>query len=206
MIDRNDMLELTRRMTPARSCFTRVAGAYMDRDGFIDGTFNVNFLNLKGSEKEKNLNLAKTIPFSRTNKQLVEYEIPKSARSQNSVSQVLNALKDCGLKNDAMLEVLYEKIGETYQAADDYCIFIFHGRYDVPVKGADKESQWESEETYEFLICTISPMAGTYEPGKPECGFLYPAFSNRSSYANHLNFYNIDPEEPHMELLHLITG
>ena len=43
-IDREDMLELTRRMTIARNCFNRVAGAYMDEEGFIDGSFNTHFL------------------------------------------------------------------------------------------------------------------------------------------------------------------
>ena len=45
-IDREDMLELTRRMTIARNCFNRVAGAYMDEEGFIDGSFNTHFLKL----------------------------------------------------------------------------------------------------------------------------------------------------------------
>lgn len=54
-INRDDMLELTRRMTIARTSMTRIAGSYMDADGFIDGTFNTNFLKLKNSEKEKNL-------------------------------------------------------------------------------------------------------------------------------------------------------
>lgn len=36
MINRNDMLELTRRMTLSRNCFMRAAGAYIDEDGFID--------------------------------------------------------------------------------------------------------------------------------------------------------------------------
>ena len=58
-IDREDMLELTRRMTVSRNCFSRIAGAYMDEEGFIDGTFNTHFLKLSGSEKEKNLNIAK---------------------------------------------------------------------------------------------------------------------------------------------------
>ena len=37
MINRDDMLELTRRMTVKRNCFDRIAGAYMDEEGFIDG-------------------------------------------------------------------------------------------------------------------------------------------------------------------------
>ena len=49
-INRDDMLELTRRMTIARTSMTRIAGSYMDADGFIDGTFNTNFLKLKNSK------------------------------------------------------------------------------------------------------------------------------------------------------------
>ena len=37
-IDREDMLALTRRMTVKRSSITRIAGAYIDPDGFVDGT------------------------------------------------------------------------------------------------------------------------------------------------------------------------
>ena len=44
MINREDMLELTRRMTPARTSFTRIAGCYVDADGDFDGSFNINFL------------------------------------------------------------------------------------------------------------------------------------------------------------------
>ena len=38
MINREDMLALTRRMTVKRTSITRIAGGYMDIDGFIDGT------------------------------------------------------------------------------------------------------------------------------------------------------------------------
>ena len=40
MLDREDMLELSRRMTPARTCFNRIAGSYRDEEGFDDGSFN----------------------------------------------------------------------------------------------------------------------------------------------------------------------
>lgn len=32
-INREDMMELTRRMTLSRNCFSRLAGAYMDEEG-----------------------------------------------------------------------------------------------------------------------------------------------------------------------------
>ena len=52
-IDREDMLALTRRMTVKRSSITRIAGAYIDPDGFVDGTFNTRFLKLSGSDQAK---------------------------------------------------------------------------------------------------------------------------------------------------------
>ena len=66
-INREDMLLLTRRMTPKRTSITRIAGCYVDRDGFIDGTFNTDFLKLSPKDKEKNLAIAKAIPFAKTN-------------------------------------------------------------------------------------------------------------------------------------------
>lgn len=35
-------------------------------------------------------------------------------------------------------------------------------------------------------------MTGEYEPGKPECGFLFPAFTDRSGDQNHINIFQAD--------------
>ena len=43
----------------------------MDRDGEFDGSFNTNFLKLSGSDKARNLKLAKAVPFSDTNQNLI---------------------------------------------------------------------------------------------------------------------------------------
>lgn len=205
MINREDMLELTRRMTVSRTSFTRIAGAYMDRDGEIDGSFNTNFLNLSAAEKEKNLAIAKTIPFSKTNEQLREYEFSDSAAARG-MRQLLTGMKECGLKNDALMYNFYEIVAEHYKTDAEYAIFVFHDRYDVPVKAADKERMGESEEVYEYLICAISPLVGEYEPGTPECGFLFPAFSERSCDDGHVAIFNRDVLRPHTELAKEILG
>ncbi len=115
MIQREDMLELTRRMTPKRTSFTRIAGAYMDKDGEIDGSFNTNFLKLSASEKEKNLAVAKTIPFSETNEQLKEYRFPAENEKSKEIWRLLTAVKSCGLKNDALMDAFYElEIGRAH--------------------------------------------------------------------------------------------
>lgn len=196
-INRDDMLELTRRMTVKRNCFDRIAGGYLDEDGFIDGSFNRHFLKLSHKEQEENLLIAKAIPFAETNVKLKEYQFHKEQEKPGSIWQLLMGLKECELKNDAMLESFYEFFGEKYQSNHSYAIYFFHGNYDVPLKGSDKESQWESEEVYQFLICAVCPVNKDYEPGEPECGFIFPAFSDRSADIHAIDIFDASEEQLH---------
>lgn len=201
MIDRKDMLELTRRMTLTRTCFKRIAGAYMDPSGEIDDTFNVNFLNLKSSDKQIHLDIAKTIPFSKTNEQLVEHSFPKGCRKPGSFWQMLHLIQSCGLKNDVLMETFYEEVGKHYRAVSPYGIMVYHGTYDVPMKSTAGEYQYESEEVYDFIICAVSSVSGDYEVGKPDFGFLFPAFSYRSADRGAVDVYNRNPDDPQEALL-----
>ncbi len=189
IIEREDMLELTRRMTLSRNCFCRIAGAYFDEEGNVDGTFNRFFKQLKANEQRKNLEIAKAIPFAETNVKLREYVFEDADRKQNSIWQMLMALRDCELKNDALLDVFYEIIGERYRPGVPFAYYVFHGRYDVPVKGNDQMRQWESEEVYSFLIGAFCRIDQDYEPQNPERGFLFPAFKNRSTDCGRIEIF-----------------
>ena len=105
MIDRNDMLELTRRMTPARTCFDRIAGAYINDLGEVEGSFNIHFGKLSVKEKTRNLNIAKTVPFARTNVQLKEYTFPDTTKGRDTMYRLLSVIRQCGLKNDEVLDI-----------------------------------------------------------------------------------------------------
>ena len=189
-INREDMLELTRRMTLKRNCFSRIAGAYLDEEGFVDGTFNTHFQKLPAKEQQRNLEIAKVVPFSDTHVELKEYIFREKDRRPGSMWQMLMALKECGLKNDGLLDVIYELFGEKYQAEGEYAVYFFYGSYDVPLKASDKESLGESEEVYQFLVCTICPVSGDYEPGKTECGFLFQAFRDRSGDVHRIDIFH----------------
>ncbi|HOO29148.1 MAG TPA: DUF4317 family protein [Lachnospiraceae bacterium] len=204
MISREDMLELTRRMTIDRTSFTRIAGSYLDKDGLTDGTFNTNFLKLKASERQKKLLVAKTIPFSNTNENLKDYHFSKDKIGNGSIWQLLQAMRLSGLKDDVLLDTFYELIAEKYQTTKDYTIIVFHDRYDVPMKAADKERLGESEEVFEYIICAVCPLTGEYEPGEPEFGFLFPLFTDRSADIHAIGLYNKNKEFPHRELEELL--
>lgn len=206
MINREDMLELTRRMTPSRTCFDRIAGAYINDMGEVEDSFNVHFGKLSGSDKARNLALAKVIPFSKTNEQLKEYTFSEKAKGKDSMWRLLEAIRQCGLKNDALMEILYEQIADAYPVEHEFAIYVFHGVYDVPVKAKDKESLWESEEVYDFIICTVSPMYEEYRPEDPVFGFLYPAFSDRSADKEKIDIYHMNPEELEEGLLYKLLS
>ena len=205
-IDREDMLALTRRMTVKRTSITRIAGAYMDPDGFIDGTFNTRFLKLSDPDKAKNLEIAKTIPFAETNRNLRRYVIPEVSRGRESIYQLLMGARTSGLENDALLDIFYEMLAERYRAEQEYGVFLFHDRYDIPAKAADHVRLGESEQMFEYLICAVCPVTGDYEPGEPECGFLFPAYAQGGALINCIDIYQADEKRPHGELEELLLG
>lgn len=206
MINREDMLELTRRMTLSRNCFYRAAGAYMDPEGYIDNSFNVNFRNMGTHDKQLNLELAKTIPFSKTNQQLRSFEFPKGDLAYDSIHRLLMALSQYGLKDDLLVQTLCEQLAEGIHIPQEYGIFVYHGLYDVPVKGSDKEEQGDSEEVFRFIICAVARVDKDYNAAKPELGFLFPAFENRSSDPSRIDIYSLDPEHPDMSFVNKIIG
>lgn len=207
MIDREDMLELTRRMTLSRNCFSRIAGAYMDREGYEDGTFNIHFLKLAPAERKKNLEIAKVIPFASANEQLKEYRFPEGqAEKKESLFQLLCGIRDSHLKDDALLDIFYELVGENYKSDADYAVYLYSGTYDIPVKASDKQWLDGSEEVYDFIICAIAPLVGEYEPGTPEFGFLFPAFADRSADCGKIDIYHRNPAEMQREMLGLLLG
>ena len=193
MINREDMLELTRRMTPARTSVSRIAGAYFDEEGYVDGTFNTHFLKLSPSERAGNLNLAKLVLLAKTNEELRDYRISSAQRKPGSIWQLLDGIKEAELKNDAFLDIFYELLGDRFRLVHPWYCFVFYGQYDIPVKGSDKEWMEGSEEVYPYLLCMMGSLAGEYEPGKPEYGFLYPSFRDRTTNEAYINIFEKEP-------------
>lgn len=111
-----------------------------------------------------------------------------------------------GLENDALLDIFYEMLAERYRADQEYGVFLFHDRYDIPAKAADHVRLGESEQMFEYLICAVCPVTGDYEPGEPECGFLFPAYAQGGALLNCIDIYQADEKRPHGELEELLLG
>ncbi len=141
----------------------------MEQDGEIDESFNVNFLNLSAAEKEKNLAIAKAVPFAATNVNLRSYAFGDGAE-QRKMRQLLYGMRECGLKNDALLYTFYELVGAGTVAGSRMRFWSFTTAM-MCGKGIGQGAARESEEVYEYLIGAVAPLVGEYEPGRRSAGF-----------------------------------
>lgn len=224
-MDKKGILELKRRMTKDGCTFTRMSGCYVDGNKNKVVTLNETFLNLEDEEFYKYLEIAKKTLSGTINNNLMEHEFPLAEEQPGGHQQCLMGIKSSQLKNEEMLDSFYDMVIENYEHTGNFLILLFHDVYDVMTKTTDNNKLDESEEIYEYIICSICPVAlskpglgyrkednriGTVDRdwivGMPESGFLFPAFNDRSTDIHSVLFYAKDAKEPHKELVSNILG
>ena len=224
-MNKKEILELKRRMTKTNCTFTRMCGCYVNAEKEIVLTFNENFLNLSEDELHKYLEIAtKTLSGTRGNN-LLELTFPKEQEEAGGKQQFLMGLKESKLKNDELSQTFYQLVIDNYDYAGNYLIILFHDVYDVMAKTSDNHTLDESEEVYEYLLGAVCPVTlskaalGYIETenrigprmrdwvvGVPDAGFVFPAFTGRSTDIHSVMFYTRDTKEPHDEFMEFILG
>ena len=222
---KKDILELKRRMKKEACTFTKLCGCYVDGNKNIILKINETFLNLKDEEFFKYLDIAKKALSGTIGNNLLELEFAPVGEGEDSMQSFLLGIRDSKLKNEALLDRLYEKIIEKYDYTGNYLILIFHDAYDVVIKTSDNNKLDESEEVYDYVLCAVCPVElskaalGYREDenrigarmrdwvvGMPEVGFLYPAFTDRSTDIHAVMYYTKDAKETHTEFMEEILG
>lgn len=222
---KKDILELKRRMKKEACTFTKLCGCYVDGNKNIILKINETFLNLKDEEFFKYLDIAKKALSGTIGNNLLELEFAPVGEGKDSMQSFLLGMRDSKLKNEALLDRLYEKIIEKYDYTGNYLILLFHDAYDVVIKTSDNNKLDESEEVYDYVLCAVCPVElskaalGYREDenrigarmrdwvvGMPEVGFLYPAFTDRSTDIHAVMYYTKDAKETHTEFMEEILG
>ncbi len=224
-MNRKDILELKRRMKKEECTFTKMLGCYVDSHKNIILNINETFLNLVDEEFFKYLEIAKKTLSGTIGNNLLELEFNPDEEAQGGKQNFLLGLRDSGLKSDALAERLYELIIENYDYDGNYLILLFHDAYDVITKTNDNNKLDESEEVYDYIICSICPVELTkaalgyredthrigarirdWVVSMPETGFVFPAFTDRSSDIHSLIYYTKNTKEPHPEFMESALG
>jgi hypothetical protein len=219
-MNKKDILELKRRFKKDACTFTRMCGCYVDADHNKVTTIGETFLNLEDEEFYKYLEIAKKVLSGTVGNNMLELEFPTAEEAPGGRQQFLMGLRESALKNDELMDTFYDLIIDSYDYVGNYLILIFHDAYDVMTKTSDNNKLDESEEVYEYLLCAICPVTLTkaalgyredenrigprirdWVVGVPDTGFVFPAFTDRSTDIHSVLFYTRDTKTPHAEFM-----
>ena len=224
-MNKKEILELKRRLKKDECTFTRMCGCYVDGQKNIVLKLKETFLNLREEEFFKYLEIAKKTLSGTVGNNLLELNFPLDEENIGGRQLSLMELKKSKLKDDALLENFYRSIIDGYDYTGNFLILIFHDAYDVMTKTTDNAKLDESEEVYEYLLCAICPVSlskpglGYIEDknrigarirdwivGLPDLGFVFPAFTDRSTDIHSIMYYTKDAKNPHPELMEEALG
>jgi len=219
-MNKKDILELKRRFKKDACTFTRLCGCYVDADRNKVTTFGETFLNLEDEEFYKYLEIAKKVMSGTIGNNLLELEFPTAEEAAGGRQQFLMGLRESALKSDELMNAFYDLVIDSYDYVGNYLILVFHDAYDVMTKTSDNNKLDESEEVYEYLLCAICPVSLTkpglgyredenrigprirdWVVGVPDTGFVFPAFTDRSTDIHSVMFYTRDTKTPHAEFM-----
>ena len=212
---KKDVLELKRRLKKDKCTFTKMCGCYVDVNKNKVLTFSETFLNLEEEELFKYLDIAKKTLSGTVGNNILELKFEQSEETSEGKRGLFMALKDSGLKNDDILNMFYDVIIDTYETEKNYLILLFKDAYDVITKTTDNNALDESETVFDYILCAICPVDVTKAGlsyiesenrigarfrdkivGMPDTGFIFPAFSDRSTDIHSVMYYTKNPKDP----------
>ena len=221
---KKDILELRKRLNKKGCTFTRMRGCYVDSQKNIVLHINETFLSLEEEEFYKYLEIAKKVLSGTEGNNLLELPFLRNEDGEESQKFFL-AMRDSGLEDDGLLDLFYERVIESYEHEGNYLILLFHDAYDIPLKTKDNMGLDESTEVYTYFLCAVCPMelskAGLgyrqeehrigvrirdWVVHPPASGFVFPAFTDRSTDIHSLMYYTRDPKKPHEDFMEEMLG
>ena len=219
----SDRNEIRRRFVKDNS-ISRLALCYVNGSREKVVVQNEVFLNLPEEEMYKYLDIAKKSISGNIGDNLIELPYT-SAQEDGDNYRFLMGLKESGLKNEDLLNLLFDRIIDSYVYDGNFLITVISDSYDVMKKTTDKNSLDESEEVFSYIIVSICPVNQTkaglgYLPtenrmgarqkdwvaGAPDVAFMFPCFSDRMTDIHNVCYYTKDPADLHEEIIDSVLG
>ena len=216
MVTARDIAEIKNSIRKEDSSIIRMKGCYVEYNGEIITEFKNGFLNLDEPEYLKYTKIART-PYQW--KQMGNKVLTLNFEGINTQGLLKKIVKS-ELKDDELLQKLYEKIIDEAPIVGKMLILVFYGVYDVVEKANDGKELEDSEDVYDYIEVVVCPVnlqqeglmykeeKNTFGPverkwivKKPEFAFVFPAFDHRSADEQEVIYFTEDPLEPHHEIM-----
>ncbi len=214
MLKKTDIAEISRTLDIKNCSIQNMVGAYVNQDKEIVCKIDQKFLAMPEELIFKYLAIAKKIYSKKVGDNVVTAPFAGNLRG-TAAADMLNRLLRSKLKDEVLLDEMYDRIIEEYDYVGNYLILFWYDVYDIPGKGSDGADQDESVEVYEHIMCAICRVnltaAGlSYKPNRnefvirerdwvveyPACGFVYPSFEDRTVEYDNIMFYCEKPANP----------
>ena len=225
-MNKKEILEIRKQFTPANCAITRICGCYVDHEKTKKMESKDAFLSLPEEEAFKYFDIFRKTLSGTVGKNMLNLEFPLDAEMPGGAQEFLLKLRDSKLEDDMLLEEFYDKVIAAYDYAENYYIILIHAMYDVPGKASDGMEMFDaSDEVYEYLLMSICPVtlskAGLSYNAEdnriqdrirdwivdmPAKGFLFPAFSDRSTDLHGVLYYTKKSEDLQPELIDQLLG
>lgn len=225
-MNKKEISEIKKLLTPNKSVFTRICGCYVDAEKNQKTKLKEAFLSLLEEEAFKYFAIFKKTLSGTIGRNLINMEFPLDQEMGDGTQTFLLKLRDTELKDDDLIEEFYQKVMETYLYPENYYIILVHGAYDVPGRASDNlDMDDASDYVYNFVLCSICPVKLS-KPGlcynidtnqienriqdwiveTPDVGFLFPAFNDRNTDVHGLLYYAKNPEILQEEFIDQFLG
>ena len=225
-MNKKEVLEIRKQFSPKNCAITKICGCYVDYEKNKKMESKDAFLALPEEEAFKYFDIFKKTLSGSIGKNMLNMEFPLDAEMPGGTQEFLLKLRDSRLEDDMLLEEFYDKVIATYEYAENYYIILIHAAYDVPGRTSDDlEMDDASDEVYQHILMSICPVslskAGlSYNAeenciqdrirdwivDKPDKGFLFPAFNDRSTDLHSVLYYTKKSEDLQPEMIDQLLG
>ncbi|HCD43260.1 MAG TPA: DUF4317 domain-containing protein [Lachnoclostridium sp.] len=225
-MNKKEANEIKKLFTPANCAISRICGCYVDAEKNKRTELKEAFLSLPEEEAFKYFNIFKSALSGTVGKNMVNMEFPLHTEAEGGTQNFLLKLRDSQLKDDVLIEELYDKVIASYDFGENFYIILIHCAYDIPARSSDGlEMEDASDFVYEFIQCSICPVklskaglcynsqANVIENRSrdwiveaPVTGFLFPSFTDRNTDIHSLLYYTKNPEQMPERLVDELLG
>lgn len=216
IMTKKDITEIKRIFKSPESCSVdKLIGCYVNGNKEKVTVFTTSLLSTDDDEIYKYLDIAKKVLSGK----IGDSQLYAPVIDSQGQKELLTVVKS-GLKDENVTDALFDKIIDTYDYAKNFLILLYHDVYDVITKTSDGQELDESEYAHEYILCAICPVSLSkpglgyltdenrigarirdWVVGAPVNGFIYPAFTDRTTDVDHVQFYCKNVKDLHPELL-----
>lgn len=216
-MNRKELSEIRRRITPDRNCIYRIYGCYVNSNKQIISEFEISPGLMGEEENKKYLKILKKVTSGTYGKNLIDIDFTNDQVLYGDKHRLLMKLKSSLAEDEYARKQLYDLIIPAVDFDDkNFLILMAADNYDISYKGKDEMAGEDigAGDVHQYIICAVCPVKSSsvelkYDAGEgrfagvpsgqtvslPETGFMFPEFTDRSGDIYRALYYTRKPSE-----------